>query len=46
MLPVLPTVDLLTGRGTVDFVSSRLEEILAEELRADNTSSIQERITR
>lgn len=37
---------LLTGRGTVDFVSSRLEEILAEELRADNTSSIQERITR
>ncbi|CAM9678279.1 unnamed protein product [Ectocarpus sp. 4 AP-2014] len=34
------------GRGTVDFVSSRLEEILAEEMRADNTSSIQERITR
>ncbi|CAM9445998.1 unnamed protein product [Pylaiella littoralis] len=34
------------GRGTVDFVSSRLEEILAEELRADNASSIKERITR
>ncbi|CAM9875621.1 unnamed protein product, partial [Scytosiphon promiscuus] len=34
------------GRGTVDFVSSRLEEILAEELKADNTTSIQERITR
>ncbi|CAM9980521.1 unnamed protein product [Hapterophycus canaliculatus] len=34
------------GRGTVDFVSSRLEEILAEELKADNGSSIEERITR
>ncbi|CAM9319592.1 unnamed protein product [Ascophyllum nodosum] len=34
------------GRGTVDFVSSRLEDILAEELKADDDASIATRISR
>lgn len=38
--------NLFTGRGTVDFVSSRLADVLSEELRADDHSSIEERITR
>lgn len=34
------------GRGTVDFVVSRLEHTLAEELRAGDNASIQERMIR
>eukprot|EP00904_Undaria_pinnatifida_P012025 jgi/Undpi1/7953/HiC_scaffold_24.g10425.m1 len=34
------------GRGTVDFVSSRLKDVLSEELREDDNTSIDERITR
>lgn len=36
----------MVGRGTVDFVVSRLEDSLARELRADDNASIEERITR
>lgn len=34
------------GRATVDYVSSRLDESLAAELRVDDDSSIEERIIR
>ena len=36
----------VSGRGTVDFVSSRLKDVLSEELREDDNTSIDERITR